>query len=140
MTWIFSHFFLLLCSASSWEPNFWLKMYFFINTNLIYVDLLYKRLSYRVKIPVIWSFQTFSLFPYKMRKISWFLVAGSSVPFSKSSLHPNVEASTQNTQRFIGVENKTLLLFVNVKQTNYDSSSKQVKIIGFSVFNISCFP
>jgi hypothetical protein len=65
----FSQFFLLLCSSSSWEPNFWTKMYFFINTNLIYVDLLYKRLSYRVNRQFIWSFQTFSLFPYKMRKI-----------------------------------------------------------------------
>jgi predicted nucleic acid-binding protein len=35
-------------------------------------------------------------------------------------------------------EKKTLLLFVNVKQENYDS--KQVKIIGYSVLNISCFP
>jgi hypothetical protein len=69
MTRDFSQFFLLLCSASSWEPNFCIKMYFFINTNLIYVDLLYKRLSYRVKRQFIWSFQTFSLFPYKMRKI-----------------------------------------------------------------------
>jgi hypothetical protein len=44
MTRDFSEFFLLLCSASSWEPNFCINMYIFINTNLIYVDLLFKRL------------------------------------------------------------------------------------------------
>jgi hypothetical protein len=44
-----------------------------------------------------------------------------------------MQASTQITHPFAEVENKTLLLFVNVKQ-------KQVKIIGFSVFNISSFP
>jgi hypothetical protein len=52
----------------------------------------------------------------------------------------HVEASTQITQPFAEAENQTLLLFVNVKQEKYDSSSKQVKIIGFSVSNISCFP
>jgi hypothetical protein len=51
-----------------------------------------------------------------------------------------VKASTQITQPFAEAENKTLLLFVNVKQEKYDSSLKQVKLIGFSVFNISCFP
>jgi hypothetical protein len=35
-------FFLLLCSFSSWGPNFWIKMFFSINTTLIYNDLLYK--------------------------------------------------------------------------------------------------
>jgi hypothetical protein len=52
----------------------------------------------------------------------------------------HVEASTQITHPFAEGENKTLLLFVNVKQEKYDLSSKQVKIIEFSVFNISCFP
>jgi hypothetical protein len=52
----------------------------------------------------------------------------------------HVKASTQITQPLAEAENKTLLLFVNVKQEKYDSSSKQVKLIGFSVFNISCFP
>jgi hypothetical protein len=52
----------------------------------------------------------------------------------------HVEASTQITHPFAEAENKTLLLFVNVKQEKYDSSSKQVKIIGFFVFKISCFP
>jgi hypothetical protein len=51
------------------RANQWIKMIFFIKTNLICVDLLYKRLSYRGKRQFIWSFQTFSLFPYKMRKI-----------------------------------------------------------------------
>jgi hypothetical protein len=51
------------------------------------------------------------------------------------------EASTQITHAFAEAENKTLiLLFVNVVQEKYDSSSKQVKIIGVFVFNISCFP
>jgi hypothetical protein len=50
------------------------------------------------------------------------------------------EASTQTTDPFSKALNKTFLLFGNVKQEEYDSSSKQVKIIGFSVFNISCFP
>jgi hypothetical protein len=40
---------------------------------------------------------------------------------------------------FAEAGNKTLLLIVNVKQENNDLSSKQVKIIVFSVFNISCF-
>jgi hypothetical protein len=44
------------------------------------------------------------------------------------------------THFFAVAENKTLLLFVIVKQEKYDSASKQEKIIGFSVFNISCFP
>jgi hypothetical protein len=52
----------------------------------------------------------------------------------------HVEASTQITHSFAEAENKTLLLFVNVKQEKYESSSKQVKEIVFSVFNISCFP
>jgi tRNA(Leu) C34 or U34 (ribose-2'-O)-methylase TrmL len=52
----------------------------------------------------------------------------------------HVEASTQITHSFAEAENKTFLLFVNVKQEKYDSSSKQVKIIRFSVFNIWCFP
>jgi hypothetical protein len=52
----------------------------------------------------------------------------------------HVEASTQTTHPFAGAENKTLLLFVNVKQEKYDLSSKQVKIIGFSVFYHFCFP
>jgi hypothetical protein len=50
------------------------------------------------------------------------------------------EAPTQITHLFAKAENKTVLLFVNIKQEKYDSPSKQVKIIGFSVFNISCFP
>jgi hypothetical protein len=65
----FFTFFLLICSDLSWEQNFCIKMYFFINTYLIHVNLLYKRLSYRVKRQFIWNFQTFSLFPYKMRNI-----------------------------------------------------------------------
>jgi hypothetical protein len=44
------------------------------------------------------------------------------------------------THPFAEAENKTFLLFVNVKQEKYDSFSKQVKIIRFSDFNISCFP
>jgi hypothetical protein len=48
----------------------------------------------------------------------------------------HVEASTQITQPFA----EALLLFVNVKQEKYDSSSKQVKIIRFSVFNILWLP
>jgi hypothetical protein len=52
----------------------------------------------------------------------------------------HVEASTQTTHPFAEAENKTILLFVNAKQKKYDLSSNQVKIIGFSVFNISCFP
>jgi hypothetical protein len=78
MTWDFSQFFLPLCSASSWEPKFCIKMYFFINTNLIYVDLLYKRLSYRVKRHFIWSFQYLVCFHTKWGKFR-FLVARSSV-------------------------------------------------------------
>jgi hypothetical protein len=46
----------------------------------------------------------------------------------------DVEASTQITHLFAEAEDKNLLLFVNVKQEKYDSSSKQVKIVGFSVF------
>jgi primase-polymerase (primpol)-like protein len=49
----------------------------------------------------------------------------------------HVEASTQITHPFAKAENKYLLLFVIVKQEKYDSSSKKVKIVGFSVFNIS---
>jgi hypothetical protein len=52
----------------------------------------------------------------------------------------HVEESTQITHPFAEAECKTLLLFVNVKQKKYDTSSKQVETIGFSVFNISCFP
>jgi hypothetical protein len=52
----------------------------------------------------------------------------------------HVEESTQTTHPFAEAESKTLLLFVNVKQKKFDSSSKQVEIIGFSVFKISCFP
>jgi hypothetical protein len=52
----------------------------------------------------------------------------------------HVEASTQIIHPFAKAENKTLLLFVSLKQKKYDSSSKQVKIFGVSVFNISCFP
>jgi hypothetical protein len=54
----------------------------------------------------------------------------------------HVEASTQITYNFEEAENKIILLFVNKqeKQEKYDSSSKQVKIIECSVFNISCFP
>jgi hypothetical protein len=37
--------FLSLCSASSWEPNYFLNMYFFINTNLNHINFLYKRLQ-----------------------------------------------------------------------------------------------
>jgi hypothetical protein len=40
------------------------------------------------------------------------------------------------TYPFAEAENN-FFLFANVKQGKYDSSSKQVKIIGFSVFNIS---
>jgi hypothetical protein len=50
-----------------------------------------------------------------------------------------VEALTQITLPFAEAENKTLLLFLNVLQEKYDSSSNQVKIIGFSVFNILGF-
>jgi hypothetical protein len=44
-----------------------------------------------------------------------------------------------NYSSFGEAENKTLLLFVSVKQENYDSSLKQVKIIGFlfSTFRVS---
>jgi hypothetical protein len=51
----------------------------------------------------------------------------------------HVEASTQITHRFAEAENQTFLLFVNVKKEKYDSSSKQVKIIGFlfSTFRVS---
>jgi hypothetical protein len=52
----------------------------------------------------------------------------------------HVEASQKITHPLAKAENKTFLLFVNVKQEKYDSFSKQVKINGFSVFNISCFP
>jgi hypothetical protein len=51
-----------------------------------------------------------------------------------------IEESTQIIHPFAEAESKTLLLFEDVKQKKYDSSSKQVKIIGFSFFNISCFP
>jgi hypothetical protein len=51
----------------------------------------------------------------------------------------HVEASPQITYPFAEAVNKILLLFVNVKQEKYDSSSNQVKIIGFSFFNIMCF-
>jgi hypothetical protein len=37
----------------------------------------------------------------------------------------HVEASTQITHPFAEAENKTLLLFVNVKQQKYDSSSSK---------------
>jgi hypothetical protein len=46
----------------------------------------------------------------------------------------------QITHPFVEAENKTILLFVNVKQEKSDSSSKQVKITRFSVLNISGFP
>jgi hypothetical protein len=39
----------------------------------------------------------------------------------------HVDASTQITQPFAEAENKTLLLFVNIKQEKYDSSSNFVK-------------
>jgi hypothetical protein len=52
----------------------------------------------------------------------------------------HMEASTQISLPFAEAENKTLLLFLNVKQEKYDLLPKKVKIIGFSVFNISCFP
>jgi uncharacterized protein YggL (DUF469 family) len=39
----------------------------------------------------------------------------------------HVEESTQITHHFAEVVSKFFLLFVNVKQKNYDSSSKQVK-------------
>jgi hypothetical protein len=52
----------------------------------------------------------------------------------------HVPASAETTYPFAEVEYKTLLFFVNVKQKKFDSSTKQVKIIGISVFNISCFP
>jgi hypothetical protein len=52
----------------------------------------------------------------------------------------HVEASTQISHPFAKAENKTILFYVNVKQEKYDSSSKQVKIIRFSVLKISCFP
>jgi hypothetical protein len=48
-----------------------------------------------------------------------------------------VEALTQITHPFAEAENKTLLLFVNVKQEKYDSSLKPVKIFGFSTFRVS---
>jgi hypothetical protein len=51
----------------------------------------------------------------------------------------HVEA--QIIQSFAEAENKTLLLFAYVKkQEKYDSSTKHLKIIEFSVFNILCFP
>jgi hypothetical protein len=49
-----------------------------------------------------------------------------------------VEASKEITHPFAETENKTFLLLVNLKQEQYDSASKQLKIIGFSVFIISC--
>jgi hypothetical protein len=48
-----------------------------------------------------------------------------------------VEALTQITHPFAEAENKTLLLFVNVKQKKYDSSLKPVKIFGFPTFRVS---
>jgi hypothetical protein len=51
-----------------------------------------------------------------------------------------VEASTQIIHPFAEAENEFVLLFVNVKHEKYDLSSKQVKMIRFSVFNISYFP
>jgi hypothetical protein len=55
-------------------------------------------------------------------------------------MHVEDEESTLITHSFAEAESKALLLFVKVKQKKDDSSSKHVKIIGFSVFNISCFP
>jgi hypothetical protein len=52
----------------------------------------------------------------------------------------HTEASTQITHPFAEAENRTLLLFVKVEQEKYDSSSKQGKILVFSVFTILCFP
>jgi hypothetical protein len=52
----------------------------------------------------------------------------------------HVEASTQITHPFAEAENKNPLVVVNIKQEKYDSSSKQVNLIRFFVFNISCFP
>jgi hypothetical protein len=45
----------------------------------------------------------------------------------------HVEASTQITHPFA----EAILLFVNVKQEKYDSSSKQVKKLGF-LFSTFC--
>jgi hypothetical protein len=75
MTTDFSHFFLLLCSSSSWEPNFCIKMYFFINANLIYVDLLYPT---ELKDSLFAVFKLLVCFHTKWEKFR-FLVAGSSV-------------------------------------------------------------
>jgi hypothetical protein len=76
MTRDFSQFFLLLCSASSWEPNFCNKMYFFINTNLICVDLLY---CYpELKDNLFEVFKLLVCFHTKWEKFR-FLLAGSSV-------------------------------------------------------------
>jgi hypothetical protein len=55
-------------------------------------------------------------------------------------MHVEDEESTVITHPFAETESKALLLFVKVKQKKDDSSSKHVKIIGFSIFNISCFP
>jgi hypothetical protein len=50
----------------------------------------------------------------------------------------HLETSTQITHPFAEAENKTVVC--KCKTEKYDSSSKQVKMIEFSVFNISCFP
>jgi hypothetical protein len=52
----------------------------------------------------------------------------------------HVEAPKQSLHLFAEAENKILLWFVNVKQEKYDSSSEQVKSIGFSVLKIWCSP
>jgi hypothetical protein len=53
------------------------NMYFFIKTNVIYVDLQFKRWSYRVKKQFIWSFELSK--SASIQNEEKFLVAGSSV-------------------------------------------------------------
>jgi hypothetical protein len=56
----FSHFFLLLCSASSWEPNYWIKMHFFLSILMLFT-LIYCSTELKE--------QPFTLFQNKMRKM-----------------------------------------------------------------------
>jgi hypothetical protein len=48
----------------------------------------------------------------------------------------HVEASTQIPHPFAEAENKTMLLFVNVKQEKYDSSSKHLSLTAASFIKI----
>jgi hypothetical protein len=77
---------------------FWLKMYFYINTNLIYVDLSLNKLSYKVKRKLLQLLQAFSLFPYQIWKSRLFAEKCSEQEFlriqaslfKKTTLHPSV--------------------------------------------------